>query len=75
MGAYKQLAVADKDMILSKFAELGSALNGNAITKKASTLSETEKNQIVSSMLNDPTGRGLRRISNASPAWGQLLAA
>ena len=75
MGAYKQLAVADKDMILAKFAELGSALNGGTITKKASTLSETEKNQIVSTMLNDPTGRGLRRIRNASPAWGHLLAA
>ena len=66
MGAYKQLAVADKDMILSKFAELGSALNGGGtMKKKASTLSETEKNQIVSSMLNDPTGRGLRRMAYA----------
>lgn len=58
MGSYK-LDAAQKEAILSKLAELGTAVSGNGIKKSASTLSATEKEQIVTQLFRDPTGRGL----------------
>ena len=62
--SYK-LDTAQKDMILSKLAELGSIANGSGMQKKASTLSATEKEQIVSQLFKDPSGRGLKRVAYA----------
>lgn len=64
MSAYK-LDAAQKDMILNKLAELGQVASGAGMQKKASTLSATEKEQIVTSLLKDQSGRGLRRIAYA----------
>lgn len=65
MGAYK-LDAAQKDAILNKLAELGQvASGGNGVKKTASTLSATDKEQIVTSLLKDQSGRGLRRIAYA----------
>jgi hypothetical protein len=64
MNAYK-LDAAQKDMILNKLAELGQIASGPGIQKKASTLSATEKEQIVSSLFKDPSGRGLKRVAYA----------
>lgn len=64
MGAYK-LDAAQKDMILNKLAELGAIAGGNGVKKTASTLSATEKDQIVGSLFTDPSGRGLKRVAYA----------
>lgn len=64
MGAYK-LDSAQKDAILNKLAELGSLATGTGVQKKASTLSATEKEQMVSTLFKDPTGRGLKRVAYA----------
>lgn len=65
MSAYK-LDTAQKDMILQKLAELGSIATGNGgVKKEASKLSVAEKEQIVSQLFRDPTGRGLKRVAYA----------
>lgn len=64
MSAYK-LDAAQKDAILNKLAELGNIAGGNGMTKKASTLSATDKEMIVSQLFKDPSGRGLKRVAYA----------
>lgn len=64
MSAYK-LDAAQKDAILNKLAELGNIAGGNGIAKKASTLSATDKEMIVSQLFKDPSGRGLKRVAYA----------
>lgn len=64
MGAYK-MDSAQKDMILQKLAELGSIASGTGVKKKASTLSVADKEQIVTQMFRDPSGRGLKRVAYA----------
>ena len=60
------MSVQDKDAIINKLAELaGLASPGNGIQKKASTLSATDKEFMVTQMLKDPSGKGLRRIAYA----------
>ena len=62
MSAYK-LDASQKDAILNKLAELGQVASGAGVKKTASTLSATDKEQIVTSLLKDQSGRGLRRIA------------
>lgn len=66
MSAYK-LDAAQKDMILNKLAELGQVASGAGMQKQAgkSMLSASDKEQIVSSLMRDQSGRGLRRIAYA----------
>jgi hypothetical protein len=68
MSSYKQLTSAQQDMLLTKLAELATVASpgSTGMTKKASsTLSATEKNQLVNQLFSDPTGRGLKRIAYA----------
>lgn len=65
MGAYKKLNETQQEAILNKLAELGSIAHSGGMAKKASTLSATEKEQMVTQLFRDPTGRGLKRIAYA----------
>jgi hypothetical protein len=66
MSNYR-LSADQKDMILNKLAELSTVLGSgsNGIAKKASTLSATNKEQLVTQLFRDPTGRGLKRVAYA----------
>lgn len=64
MGNYK-LSADQKDMVLNKLAEVMGVGAGTGIQKKASTLSATEKEQMVTQLFRDPTGRGLKRVAYA----------
>jgi len=66
MGNYR-LSADQKDMILNKLAELSTVLgSGNGVAKKASsTLSANDKEQLVTQLFRDPTGRGLKRVAYA----------
>lgn len=57
----------NKNEILKKLAELSNSIQGNDSTpdfrKQAATL--TEKERLVTSIMNDPSGRSLRRLAYA----------
>lgn len=58
------LSDGQKDVILNKLAEIASEVNPQTgMDRKASTLSIDDKERIVNALLNDPTGRGFKRVA------------
>lgn len=60
-----KLSEGQKDLILHKLAELSSEIAPNSGMQKKASLSLADKERMVSSLLNDPTGRGMRRVAYA----------
>lgn len=52
------LSESQKDVILHKLAEVASEINPQSGLRKKAGLSLADKERLVSTLLNDPTGRG-----------------
>lgn len=59
------LSQSQKDVILNQLAELAASNKPEGLKKSASTLSPNDKEIMVQSLLQDPSGRGLRRVAYA----------
>lgn len=54
-----------KDMVVEALVNLAGSLNGGTKKEASFSLNPDEKERMVSSLLNDPTGRGFKRIAYA----------
>lgn len=62
---HKTLSDNQKDLILNKLAELSAEINPQTGVAKKASLSIVDKERIVNALLQDPTGRGLKRVAYA----------
>lgn len=64
MSAAAKLSSNQKDMVVDSLVALAQSLNAPAGgVKKTAAVSAADKEIIVSQMLQDPTGRGMKRIA------------
>lgn len=67
MSVASKMSTNQKDMVVDSLVALAQSLGGKEGMKKqaSSSLSIEEKERIVSQMLQDPTGRGMKRVAYA----------